>query len=183
MAHHACLLCILACRFSPADGGCRCRRWFSLRPNQVRAVASCCCISLWPDQVRAISQRGKLTLLLRWNGKASIAVQRYPSAERGEERGGAWKGKGISWQPKAHGIVLSRGTSRRAKRQRGPASRKKWQRLWLAGCGTTIVVERGDGSDSDRNKKNGNCDSRGGGCRMECVVETRRCSLEMSTGE
>ena len=83
-------------------------------------------------------------------------MQRYPSAERGEERGGAWKGKGISWKPKARGNVLSRGTSRRAKGKRGPASRKKWQRFWLARgvpCGTAIVVERRDGSDSDRNKK------------------------------
>ena len=137
-----------------------------------------------------MSQCRRLTLLLREDamcpcGIASIAVKRYPSAERGVERGGAWKGKGISRKPKARGIVLSRGTSRRAKGQRGPASRKKWQRLWLAreeSCGTTIVVERRDGSDSDMNMKNGNCDSRGSGSRMECVVETRRCSTEMSTG-
>ena len=145
-------------------GRCSCS-WISLRPNQVRAVGSwswislwpnqvrAVCVSLWPNQVRAISLRRRLLLFfgdaMFPYGYARIALQRYPSAEMGIEKSGAWKGGGISWKPQARGIVLPRGTSERAKGQREPASCKKWQRLWLAGrvsCGTTCGLERRDGS-------------------------------------
>ena len=53
------------------------------------------------------------------------------------------------WKPKARGNVLTRGTSKRAKGQRGSASRRRWLRCWLAeevSCGTTEALEGSEGS-------------------------------------